>query len=132
MLHLTKVAFGCDSLEFLTARIAARAEAGPVRLTTRYRPKRHDELIGGSLFWILKHKLVARSEIMGFADSPDGRIDILIASEVIPVRPMPRRAHQGWRYLEPDAAPPDWMPGDAEGDVMPAALAGELAAMGLL
>jgi hypothetical protein len=132
MLHLTKVAFGCDSLEFLTARITARAEVGPVRLTTRYRPKRYEELIGGSLFWILKHKLVARSEILGFVDSEDGRIDIMIGSKVIPVRPMPRRAHQGWRYLEADAAPPDWMPGDTEGDEMPAVLAGELAAMGLL
>ncbi|WP_293881533.1 DUF1489 domain-containing protein [Sphingomonas sp.] len=132
MLHLTKVAFGCDSLEFLTARISARAEAGPVRLTTRYRPKRHEELVGGSLYWILKHTLVARSEILGFSDSEDGRIDILVASVVIPVRPMARRAHQGWRYLEADAAPPDWQPGDEEGDTMPAELAGRLAAMGLL
>ncbi|CAN5207053.1 DUF1489 family protein [soil metagenome] len=132
MLHLTKVAFGCESLEYLTTRIAARGESGPVRLTTRYRPKRYEELIGGSLFWILKHKLVARSEILGFADSDDGRTDILLASEVIPVRPQPRRAHQGWRYLESDAAPPDWQPGDGDGDEMPAALAGELAAMGLL
>jgi hypothetical protein len=132
MLHLTKVAFACESLEYLTARIAARAEAGPVRLTTRYRPKRHEELIGGSLFWILKHKLVARSEILAFADSEDGRVDIIVGSEVIPVRPMPRRAHQGWRYLEAEAAPPDWQPGDGDGEAMPAALAGELAAMGLL
>ncbi|MDB5713475.1 MAG: hypothetical protein JWO15_872 [Sphingomonadales bacterium] len=132
MLHLTKVAFACESVEYLAARIAARAEAGPVRLTTRYRPKRHEELIGGSLFWILKHKLVARSEILAFADSEDGRIDIIVSPDLIPVRPQPRRAHQGWRYLEADAAPPDWLPGDGEGDVMPAALAGELAAMGLL
>ncbi|MDB5700190.1 MAG: hypothetical protein JWL66_389 [Sphingomonadales bacterium] len=132
MLHLTKVAFACESLEYLAARLAARAAAGPVRLTTRYRPKRHEELIGGSLFWILKHKLVARSEILAFADSEDGRIDIIVSPDLIPVRPMPRRAHQGWRYLEPDAAPPDWQTGDGEQDVMPAALAGELAAMGLL
>jgi len=130
MLHLTKVAFGCDSLEFLAERIAARAR--PVRLTTRYRPKRHEELIGGSLFWILKHQLVGRSEIIGFADSDDGRTDILIANTVVPVRPKKCRAHQGWRYLEAEAAPPDWLPGDADSDIMPAAMAGKLAAMGLI
>jgi len=80
----------------------------------------------------LKHKLVGRSEILGFADSDDGRTDILIANIVVPVRPKPCRAHQGWRYLENTDAPPDWLPGDAEGDAMPHEMAGALAAMGLI
>jgi hypothetical protein len=130
MLHLTKVAFGCDSIDFLAERIAARA--APVRLTTRYRPKRFEELIGGSLFWILKHKLVARSEIVGFAEAPEGRTDILITNRVIPVRPQPKRAHQGWRYLEAANAPRDLIAGDTEGDAMPPSLVTELAAMGLI
>ncbi len=130
MLHLTKVAFGCDTIDYLSERIAART--APVQLTTRYRPKRYEELIGGSLFWILKHKLVARSEILGFAEAPEGRTDILIANRVIAVRPIPKRAHQGWRYLEAANAPRDLIAGDVEGDAMPPSLITELAAMGLL
>jgi hypothetical protein len=130
MLHLTKVAFGCDSVDDLTERLAARAE--PVRLTTRYRPKRHEELIGGSLFWILKHKLVARSEITGFGEAPEGRTDILLTNRVILVHPKPKRAHQGWRYLTAGSAPRDVMDGEVTGDDLPPGLAIELSSMGLL
>ena len=130
MLHLTKVAYGAQSLDDLLGWFAAR---GPeTRHTTRYRPKRAEEMVGGSLFWILKHKLVARTPILGFEDAEGGRTNIVLNSRVIPVRPIPRRAHQGWRYLEGADAPPDWLPGDAESDDMPPELIGELAAMGLL
>jgi hypothetical protein len=37
-LHLTKVAVGCPDCQALHARVAARAEAGVVRITTRFRP----------------------------------------------------------------------------------------------
>lgn len=131
MLHLTKVAFGCDSLERLAERLATRAgQPGGIRLTTRYRPKRHEELVGGSLYWIVKHRLIGRSEILGFADAEGGRTDILLAPPLIAVRPRPCRAHQGWRYLNQADAPPDLIGGAADG--LPAALAGELAAIGLL
>ena len=58
-LHLTKVAFGCRTVEALQKRIAGRDVGGEVRIVTRMRPKRSDELIGGSLYWIVKHRLVA-------------------------------------------------------------------------
>ncbi len=132
MLHLTKVAFGCHSLDYLAERLAIRAAAGGIRLTTRYRPKRHAEIIGGSLFWIIKHRLVARSEITAFEDNPEGKIDILLGPKLVTVRAMPRRAHQGWRYLEDKDAPRDLFTGDAELDAMPPELLGELAAMGLI
>lgn len=131
MLHLTKVAFGCDSADYLGERLAIRAvQPGGIRMTTRYRPKRHEEIVGGSLFWIIKHRLVARSEIAGFADAEGGRTDILLLPPLVPVRPSVCRAHQGWRYLEDADAPRDLIEGDT-GD-LPAELAGELAAMGLL
>ena len=61
-LHLTKVAFGVTSVDQLAARWRARADAGEAFLTTRYLPKRHEEVVGaGSLYWIVKHQLVARS-----------------------------------------------------------------------
>ena len=130
MLHLTKVAFGCTSLDDLSERIEARGDV--VRLTTRYRQKRHTEIIGGSLFWILKHKLVGRSEIIGFDDAEGGKTDIVIKARVIATIAQPKRAHQGWRYLEAANAPRDLGDGAEGADELPAALAGELAAMGLL
>ena len=131
-LHLTKVAFGATSLDHLNERLAARALAGPVFLTTRYLPKRHEEIAGqGSLFWIIKHLLVARSPITGFGEAEGGKVAILIEPRAIRVEARPRRAHQGWRYLEDADAPRDLGEG---GDIaeLPTALANELAALSLI
>jgi hypothetical protein len=130
MLHLTKVAFGCTSLEHLAERLELRGDL--VLLTTRYRPKRYEEIIGGSLFWILKHKLVGRSEIVAFDDAEGGKTDIVIKARVIATVAQPKRAHQGWRYLEAANAPRDLGEGAEGADELPPALAGELAAMGLI
>jgi hypothetical protein len=128
-LNMTKVAYGAQSLDEVHGWFADRgAEA---RLTTRNLPRRHTEMIGGSLYWILKHQLVARSEILGFAEAPDGRTEIIISTRLIEVHPRPRRAHQGWRYLDESEVPADLAPGDSA-DVMPAHLAGELAKLGLV
>ena len=72
-LHITKVAVGCASLDMLAGRIAARSHDFVAEVTTRNRPTRHAELIGGSLYWIIKHRLVARQEIIGFEQAEDGR-----------------------------------------------------------
>lgn len=136
MLHLTKVAFGAQGVDHLAERLAARAAAGPLFLTTRYLPKRHAEIAGpdadgGSLYWILKHQLVARSPILGFGDAPEGKVAILIGLPLVAVRPMPKRAHQGWRYLAAADAPADLAVGE-RGGTLPAGLARELAALALL
>jgi hypothetical protein len=47
------------------------------------------------------------------------------------IRPVPRRAFQGWRYLKPADAPLD-LPPRTEGDELPPKLRAELAALGLL
>jgi hypothetical protein len=104
-LHLTKVAVGCASLEALQNRIARRVSQGVVRVPTRMRPKRMEELVGGSLHWIVKHRIIARHEILRFEDRSDGRIDIVCSAELVVVPPRPKRAHQGWRYLEDQDAP---------------------------
>ena len=131
-LHLTKVAYGCDSIDYLQERLALRAAHQPSFLTTRYLPKRAAEIEGGSLFWIIKHKLVGRSPIVGFGEAEGGKVAIYLEPRLILVQAVPKRAHQGWRYLEGDAAPPDL--GDAAEGVaeLPPALVGELAAMGLI
>ncbi len=129
-LHLTKVAVGCASAEALLDRMAGRAESGVVRIVTRYRPTRHTELIGGSLYWIIKHRLVGRQEILGFAESDDRRCLIELSAVLVPVRPHSRRAHQGWRYFGEEDAPDDFAGG---GDMtMPPDMLRELAALALV
>ncbi len=131
-LHITKVAFGCPSVEFLADRLNERAGGGETTVTTRYKPKRADELIGGSLYWILKHQLVARSPILGFAESAEGRCVIRVATPLVPVALYPKRAHQGWRYLIGADAPRDLADGVAELGDMPPGMIRELAALALL
>ena len=99
-LHMTKVAFGCRDLGALQARVAVRAAGGEMRVATRMRPRRAEELIGGSLYWIVAHRLVACQRILRFDDREDDRIDIVCSAELTTVTPVPRRAHQGWRYFE--------------------------------
>jgi hypothetical protein len=133
VLHLTKVAFGAPSLDRLAERLAERAAAGPLVATTRFLPKRHAEIAGlGSLFWIVRHQLVARSAVTGFGEAEGGRVSIELSPELVLVAARPRRAHQGWRYLEAADAPTD-LGGAAEGiAAMPPALVGKLTELALL
>ena len=113
-LHISKVAVGCASLDALKRRQAARAANGVVPVVTRFRPKRADELVGGSIFWILQHRITARQTILGFEErAEDRRTIIKLDADLVPVRPQPKRAHQGWRYLPPQDAPADLAEGDA-------------------
>jgi len=132
-LHLTKVAFGVTSIDMLVARWAARENDPPYELGTRYLPKRWEEIAGaGSLFWIVKHQLVARTPIVGFGELPGGRVSIRLDPRLVMVRAQPKRAHQGWRYLEGADAPPD-LGGSGEGMAdMPPDLIGRLAELGLV
>ena len=95
------------------------------------RPRRAHELVGGSLFWIVKHRLVAGNEILRFEDREDGRIDIVCSAELVVIPPIPRRAHQGWRYLE-DADAPSSCDDDSGVGSLPAPLYGRLAALALV
>lgn len=130
-LHMTKIAFGAKSYEDLAGWYATGATE-PKRLTTKYRPTRHEEMIGGSLYWILNHALVARSEILSFTETPEGRWHINLKPELIRTHPVPKRAHQGWRYLAEDKAPRDLEEGEDVGDALPGALAAKLEKMGLI
>ena len=130
-LHLTKVAFACRDIETLQRRIANRAVGGEVRVVTRMRPKRAAELIGGNLYWIVKHRVVAGVEILRFEDRSDGRLDIVCAADLRIVSPKPRRAHQGWRYLEEAEAPTEDDDGTGLGE-LPPKLFGRLAELALV
>ena len=128
-LHLTKVAFGCRTVDALVKRVAARAHDGEMRVPTRMRPKRMEELIGGSLHWIVKHRLIGHQQILRFEDRKDGRIDIVLSGDLELIPPSPKRAHQGWRYLEDQAVPLDAGDGLAE---LPPRVYAKLAALNLV
>jgi hypothetical protein len=134
MLHLTKVAFGVATFDQFVERWRARAAAGePFALSTRFLPKRHAEIAGqGSLYWIFKHQLVARSSILGFGEGEGGRANILLDPVLVRVAARPRRAHQGWRYLEAAEAPGDLGEGGDGVEAMPPTLFGTLSALGLI
>ena len=131
-LHISKVAVGCASLETLRKRQQGRLRDGIVPITTRFKPKRADELVGGSIFWILKHRITARQRILGFAEADDRRTVIRLDPELVAVKVLPKRAHQGWRYLAAADAPQDF---DGSDDVLgglPPGLAMKLSALLLI
>ncbi len=132
-LNMTKIAFGATGAADLRDRLAHYTQEGEVRLTTRYLPKRVAEMAGGSLYWIHAHTMIGRSPILGFMENGAGRHWIRIEPRLIPVRGVPKRAHQGWRYLEEKDAPPDLGDGEADArDVMPSKMLGDLMKMGLV
>lgn len=126
---MTKIAFGATSYEDLAGWYDRRSA---IALTTRYRPKRHAELVGGSLYWIFQHAIVARSEILSFTETADGRWDINLEPRLIRVQPKAKRAHQGWRYLTDRMAPKDLAPGEIAGDAMPGRMVRDLSKLGLV
>lgn len=144
-LHIIKLCVGCVSIEDLRdwqeEKLAqARKAKRTARLwhRTRMFPKRGSEIIGqGSLYWVIKAAVQVRQPIVGLeaVTGEDGiaRCDIILAPELIPVRPVPRRAFQGWRYLPADDAPAD-LAGGVAGDLsrMPEAMRAELLSLGLI
>ena len=133
MLHLSKVAFSCASVETLKRRVEARVRDGVVPIVTRYRPKRADELVGGSLYWIVKQRIAARQTILGFdVRKSDRKTIIRLDPELVPVRATAKRGHQGWRYLEGADAPPDLGGSGDDRDALPPDLAGKLAVLALI
>ena len=130
---MSKVAVGCASIEALQRRTEGRTVGGATAITTRFRPKRADEMIGGSIYWIVKHRLIARQTILGFEDAEEGRRTLVrLDARLVPVRGRPKRAHQGWRYLDPNDAPSD-LAGDEDGlEELPSALMAKLSALALI
>lgn len=131
IIHLTKVAFSCGDFETLEERVKRRAVKGEIRIPTRLRPRRAEELIGGNLYWIVRHMIIAGNEILRFEDREDGRIDIVCSAQLRPVVRIARRAHQGWRYLEDADAPSEESEGTGLSE-LPPGLQGRLAALALV
>ncbi len=57
---------------------------------------------------------------------------ILLDKVLVPVRPVPRRAFQGWRYLDATDAPPDLGRADKRTPELPPQMRRQLVELGLL
>lgn len=144
-LHLVKLCVGAASIEDLDAwqkgRLAARRKAGEkprIFHTTFQTPKRQAELLdGGSLYWVIKGVIQVRQRLTGFEEGhkDDGSpcCLLLLDRALVPVRPVPRRAFQGWRYLSADDAPPDLGAGRGSSmAALPEKMRRDLAELGLI
>ncbi|MFN3657660.1 MAG: DUF1489 family protein [Pseudolabrys sp.] len=142
-LHLIKLCVGCESVadleDWIKLKLKEKKRRGqkPERIhTTRMFPKRAEELIGGSLYWVIKGQITCREKILDVRQTTgkDGikRCQVVLDGKPTLVEPRPRAAFQGWRYLEAKEAPRDLAraaPGAAR---MPEKMRRELQELGLL
>jgi hypothetical protein len=128
-LHMIKLVVGAATIEDLVAwRARNAAEGAPWILRTRMTPKRAGELVdGGSVYRVFTGVILCRLSILAVNTVGEGvtaRCEVTLSDDVVRVAPTPRRAFQGWRYLEARDAPPD-LDIEAFGDV-PETLARQL------
>ncbi len=111
-IHIVKLCVGAESVDDL-----AEYQKGQIKKRkrpvcgTRMWPKRVEEVLaGGSLYWVIKGVIVVRQRIVEIAEVRDDhglRCGLYLDPEIVRTAPQPRRAFQGWRYLEPGDAPSD-------------------------
>lgn len=140
-LHLIKLAVGVRDLDHLAElqdRRAVMAD-GQTRIPvyTRRLPKRGDELLaGGSIYWVIKGSVLVRQPILAIDTATDEEGEsyctLQIAADRVQTVPTPHRPFQGWRYLTAESAPQDLSAAGGAGDELPADMAAELRALGLL
>lgn len=112
-LHLIKLSVGPKDVAELAAIQARRAVAEPpLRHQTRMKPKRAAEILdGGSIYWVVAGWLQVRQRIIDIREEAwdDGTscAGLVLDPELVPVAARQTKPFQGWRYLPPEAAPPD-------------------------
>jgi hypothetical protein len=133
VLNMIKLCVGCDTVEELLEWRAAHDDPNqPWVMRTRQTPKRAGDLMdGGSLYRVFKGVILCRQLILDVNTLGEGvtaRCEVTLDPNPIKVAPTPRRAFQGWRYLEGKDSPPD-LSIEAFGDV-PTELARQLREVG--
>ena len=141
-LHIIKLSVGCDTLADLAdwqkqrlRELKAKGKKPELVHVARMTPKRGAEILdGGSLYWVIKGQIAARQKILGIREMKKNGVPhcgLVHQARLIPVSPRPRRAFQGWRYLDAADAPPDLAQTKGAAG-LPESLQRELAALGLL
>ena len=119
-LHMIKLVVGCDTIEDLLDWHAGQGR--PWIMHTRQTPKRAPELLeGGSLYRVFKGMILCRQRILAVDTVGEGvtaRCEVTVDPKIVRVAPTPRRAFQGWRYLDGKDAPPD-LDGGEDGEIPP-------------
>ncbi|MBS0234489.1 MAG: DUF1489 domain-containing protein [Proteobacteria bacterium] len=143
-LHLVKLCVGVSTIEDLAAwqtehrRRKSRDGIDCAYHRTFQTPKRHAELLdGGSIYWVIRGIILVRQKLVGFEEGTkeDGSAccTLMLDRSLVPVRPTPRRAFQGWRYLDAADAPADLKSGKKDQIAsMPADMRKKLADLGLI
>lgn len=142
--NLLKTAAGLQEID----QLVARQSGGKMRYEgkeatyayTRYAPKRAKEIVesGGSIYWILKNRIQVRQKIYGFEMVEEaGEKDwckIIVDPQLYLTIAKPKRAIQGWRYMEEKDVPKDRGPYFAglSDNEPPPEMAEELRKLGLL
>jgi hypothetical protein len=140
-LHLIKLCVGVKStgqLQNWQSQQSYEYKTGQmvVNHVTRNFPKRRDELLdGGSLYWVISGKVIARNAILGLeeVETSEGlrACAIILGTPFIVTQPHPHRPFQGWRYYAQDRVPQDISTGGEHGD-LPQEMLMELRTLGLL
>jgi len=122
-LNLIKLCVGVSEIEEMSSwvKIAKKSKEDCDHVTRMF-PRRKDEIIpGGSLYWVIRGLILCRQPIADLQEvmGADGirRCRILFEPQIIEVRPTPRRAFQGWRYLTAEDSPVDLPRGEKGSDV---------------
>jgi hypothetical protein len=124
-IHIVKLCVGAESVEDMAEwqigqlKRAQKAKAKNINPAqklhpvcgTRMWPKRLEGVLaGGSLYWVIKGVISVRQRIIAIDDVIDDhgqRCGFYLDPHIHRTVPQPRRAFQGWRYLEPSDAPAD-------------------------
>jgi hypothetical protein len=141
MLHIIKLCVGVTEIAELAEWQARRLrENPPLRHLTRMMPKRAGDLLdGGSLYWVIGGFVRVRQRLLDVRE--DQREDgsaccaLVLDKDLVPVELRPQKPFQGWRYLDPAAAPPDLPRGavPARGiEKLPPEMRKQLQALGLI
>ncbi len=136
-LNLIKLCVGVSEIEELEHWVReAKAGRDTLDHVTRMFPRRRKEIVrGGSLYWVIRGLILCRQPIADLVavKGKDGieRCRIDFKARIIPVFPAPRRAFQGWRYLEAADAPRD-LPKGAAAKGITEKMRRELSELGLL
>ena len=138
--HLQQLSVGSESIQALMdwqAHVVRQRQQRGLSAhhihVTRMFPKRRDEILdGGSIYWVIKGNIICRNKIVDLEETTKNghrACGILMDPQLIPVPPKPRRAFQGWRYLQAGDAPPD-LTGAGSGADLPAAFRAKLIELG--
>ena len=143
--HLIKMAVGIESFSHLAhvqknrlQDLNKEGESPVLRHWTRNSPTRAEEICaGGSLYWIIKGAIRARQKISSIdkhtSEKSRKRCALVLDTTLVRTELKISKPIQGWRYLDPQAAPKDLLMVANEGNAdIPMEMARELRELGLL